>query len=59
MSDRQNTIICIFDPKSPRISAFQIHEWIYERLQLPEHDVRMVQIDGPQRRVYIKFVDHE
>ena len=59
MSDRQNTIICIFDPVSPRISAYQIHEWIYEQLHLPEQDVRMVQIDGPRRRVYLKFTDNE
>jgi hypothetical protein len=59
MTDRRNTIVCIFDPTSPRISAFQIHEWIYEQLHLPEHDVRMVQIDGPRRRVYMKFIDYE
>ena len=59
MSDRQNTIVCIFDPVSPRISAYQIHEWIYEQLRLPEQDVRMVQIDGPRRRVYLKFTDNE
>ena len=55
MNDRQNMILCIFDPKSPRISAFEVHEWIYETLQLPEEDVRMIQIDGPRRRVYIKL----
>jgi hypothetical protein len=30
MSERQNNWVCIFDLKSPRITAFQIHEWIYE-----------------------------
>jgi len=39
MSDRQNNIECVFDPKSPRISAFQIREQIYDQLHLPEHDV--------------------
>jgi hypothetical protein len=28
--------------------------WVYERLQLPEEDVRMIQIVEPER-VYIKF----
>ena len=55
MNDRQNTIVCIFDVRSPRITALQIHEWIYENLRLPEKDVRMIQIDGPGRRVFIKL----
>jgi len=59
MSGSQNTIVRIFDPARPRVSAYQIHEWIYGQLQLPEHDVRMVQRDGPRRRVYIKFADSE
>jgi hypothetical protein len=59
MGERQNTILCVFDPKSPRISAYQIHEWIYEQLKLREQDIRMIQVDGPWRRVYIKFCDYE
>jgi hypothetical protein len=55
MNDRQNTVVCIFDTRSPKITALQFHERIYENLQLPEEDVRMIQIDGPGRRVYIKF----
>jgi hypothetical protein len=39
----------------PRINAFEIHEWIHEKLQLEEADVEMIQIDGPRRRVYTKF----
>jgi hypothetical protein len=33
----------------------KIHDWIYESLKLPETDVRMIQIDRPRRRIYIKF----
>jgi hypothetical protein len=51
MSDRQNTLVCCFDPKSPRKTAFHIHEWI----QLAEEDVRVIHLDGLRRRVYIKF----
>ena len=59
MSDRQNIIVCVFDRKIPLISAYQIHEWIHEQLQQPEHDVHMVQTDGLRRRVYINFADSE
>jgi hypothetical protein len=56
MTERRNTIVCIFDQSSPKITAFHIHEWIHETLQLVEDEVRMIQIDGTSRRVYIKFV---
>jgi hypothetical protein len=59
MSDRQNTLVCAFDMRSPRITAFQIHEWIYEKMQLPENDVSMIQIDGLKRHVFIKFANTE
>jgi len=59
MTDWQNTIVYVFDPNSPRITAHHIHEWIYESLKLPETEVRMIQIDGPRRRVYIKFKNSE
>jgi hypothetical protein len=55
MSERQNIIVCAFDIRSPRISAFNIHEWIFETLRLAEEDLSMIQIDGPRRHVYIKF----
>jgi hypothetical protein len=55
MAERQNTLTCSFDPKSPRISAFEIHEWIHEQLKIPEHEVAMIQIDGPKRQVFIKL----
>jgi hypothetical protein len=51
--------VCIFDLNSPRITAYQIRDWIYERLQLPKEEVRMIQIDGPKRRVYIKLATSE
>jgi hypothetical protein len=59
MSDRQNTLVCAFDMGSPRITAFQIHKWIYEKMQLPENDISMIEIDGPKRRVFIKFANTE
>jgi hypothetical protein len=58
MTERQNTVVCCFDHKSPRITAIQIHEWIDATLHLEEEDVRMIQVDGPGRRVYIKFTDN-
>ena len=59
MNDRQNTILCCFDLRSPRITAFHIHEWICENLRLAEEDMRMIQIDGHRRRVYMKFTSRE
>ena len=47
--------VCVFDMRSPRISAYHIHEWIHDKLHLVEEDIRTLQIDGPRRRVYIKF----
>ena len=59
MSEQQNTAVCSFDPKSPRISVLDIHEWIFVQLHLPENVVTMVQIDGTRRQVYIKFTDFQ
>jgi hypothetical protein len=55
MAERQNTLTFVFDPKSPRVSAFEIHEWIHEQLRIPEHEVQMLQIDGPRRHIFIKL----
>jgi len=59
MSDIQNTIVCSFDAHSPKIYAFQIHEWLYETVPLTEDDFRVIQIDGPLRKVDVKFVNTE
>jgi len=59
MSDRLSTIVCGFHPRSPRVNAFHIHEWNYENLHIAGENLRMIQIDGPRRRVYIKFTDEE
>ena len=59
MTERHNTLVCTFDPASPRITAFDIHEWIYTALRLPEGDVQMIQIDGVRRQVFIKMANSE
>jgi hypothetical protein len=59
LTERLHTIVCTFDQKSPRISTYQIHEWIHEQLRLQETDIRLIQIDGPRRKVYIKFINNE
>jgi hypothetical protein len=51
MTERQNTLTCSFEPRSPRISAYEIHEWIHEHLRIQEQEVTMIQIDGPKRQV--------
>jgi len=57
MSERRNTLACCFDPTSPRLTAFDIHEWIHSQLQVSEHSVLTIQIDGTRRQVFIKFTD--
>jgi hypothetical protein len=57
MGGRQNTFVCEFDPQSPRISTYEIQEFIYEKLCLRETELNMIQIDGPKRHVYIKVSD--
>jgi len=57
MTERQQAIVCAFDQCSPRVSEFDIHELVYETLHLQEHEVVMIQIDGPRRHVDMKFRD--
>jgi len=55
MTERQQMIVCAFDQRSLRVSAFDIHEWIHETLHLQEHEILMVQIVGLRRHVYINL----
>ena len=57
MSERRNTLACCFDPTSPRLTDFDIHELIHSQLEVSEHSVLMIQIDGTRRQVFIKFTD--
>ena len=59
MSEQQNTVVCSFDPKSPRISALDIHEWIFEQLHAQENVVIIVQTEGMCSQVYVKFTDSQ
>jgi hypothetical protein len=55
MIERQNTIVCFFDPKGTRMSAYDIHEWIHDTMRLTEADVAMVHVDGAKRQVFVKL----
>jgi len=57
MAERLNTIVCTLQLASPKITAFEIHEWIYHTLRIPEQGVTMIQVDGIRRQVYIKLVN--
>ena len=57
MAERQQTIVCMFDLSSPKISAYDIHEWIFEQLHIPEQALRMTQMDRTKRLVYLKLSD--
>ena len=52
-----HTVVCSFDLASPRITAHDIHKWIFAVLRITEHSVQMIQIDGIKRHVYIKLAD--
>jgi hypothetical protein len=43
MSESQNPIVRTFDPVRPRISAFEIHDWVHDQLRIPEQEVNMIQ----------------
>jgi hypothetical protein len=58
MAERENTLVCTFDAQSRRITAYDIHECIYETMHLEGTDVAMVQVDGPRQQVYIKFKEY-
>lgn len=57
MSERRNTLVCAFDQQSPRITAYDIHEWIHDTVCLGEEELAMIEIGGLRRHVYIKFRD--
>jgi hypothetical protein len=51
--------VFIFDPRSPKITAYHIQEWLNEQLRVREDEIRMIQVDGPRRRVFINLVTGE
>jgi arginyl-tRNA synthetase len=57
MGERQNTVVCSFEPNSPKLPAFDIHEWIFTELKIPERDIITIQIDTINRHVNIKMVN--
>jgi hypothetical protein len=50
MGERQHTIVGIFDPTSLHIWAYELHEWIHDTLQVPDHSLTMIQIDGTKKQ---------
>ena len=42
MAEWRNTVVCTFDTTSPKITAYDIHEWIHDTLRIPEKAVNMI-----------------
>ena len=59
MAERLNTVVCTFDPASPRLTAYDNHEWLHAELRNQESQVSMIQIDGIRRQAFIKMVDKD
>jgi hypothetical protein len=59
MTERIKTILCTFDPASPRITAFEIHEWNHSTLRIPDQTVTMIQFNGSKGQVFIKLVNND
>jgi hypothetical protein len=59
MVERKNTLICSFDPYGPRLSAYEVHEWLGLELGLLEHEVLLVQLDGVKRQVYVELREYQ
>jgi hypothetical protein len=59
MFDRQNTVVCGFDAASPKITAHNIHEWIFTELKIPEQQILTLQVEVIKRQVFIKLRDKE
>ena len=59
MAERLSTIVCTFDPASPKITAFEIHEWIHKALRIAELNITMIQVDGLRKQVFIKLVNND
>jgi hypothetical protein len=53
MTERENTIVCAFDLKSPCFSACGVHE----QMSLEEKKELMAQIGSPKQKGYVKFRD--
>jgi hypothetical protein len=54
---RRNTLVCEFELNRPRISSYDIQEWLHETMKLHHTDLRMLQIDVTKRHVYVKLRD--
>jgi hypothetical protein len=59
MSERRNAVVCSFDLAGPRMTACDVHDWIFLVLRLPEDEVWMIQIDGTKRQFFIKLADQQ
>lgn len=47
--------LCCSEEASPRITVYEMHECIQDRLEVEEEKVQIIQSNRTKRQVYVKF----
>jgi hypothetical protein len=57
ITERKNTLVCTFTADGSKPSAYDIHEWIFDELRIPEQVLLTIQIDNIKRNVFLKMIN--
>ena len=57
MAERRNSVVCTFDPITPKITTYDVHELMHDILRIRVNAVNMMHIDDMKRQVYIKLAE--
>lgn len=47
--------LCYFEKASPRITVYEMHEYIQDKLEVEKENIQIIQSDRTKRQVYVKF----
>jgi hypothetical protein len=59
MYEQKQTMACIFEASAPRVTAYDVHEWVSDTLQVSEESVISILIDNQHKTIYIKLVEQQ